>query len=1285
MQMKFLRITASAAIIFLVFFAGMSAAAPRIDPAVAAKTAAAGEEKTPVVVRYKEGYGHRGAVAVYAAMGSGFEERREYKEMNAVAGRISMAALEALMNDPNVASVDYDYPVRINLQDALPLINATTAHNAAAGDTRINGFGETICIIDTGINYTHPDLGGCNATSDINNGSCAKVVGGYNYCANDACSSENSNPADNHGHGTHVTGIAAANGTIRGAAPGASIVMIKALNSLGSGSFSDVEAGIRWCTNNATRLNITVISMSLGTDTLYTGTCDGSYTTLADAINNATLHNISVLAAAGNANNATAISSPGCIANSTAIASSTKTDAMSSFTNRNSLVQLIAPGTSINSTSISGGYTVLSGTSMATPAAAGAFALLHAYERLESGTNLTPAAIRSALNSTGKPISDAASNRNYSRINLLPAVSSLDSTAPSVSVSSPANTTFATLNITLNFTASDNVALGGCWLINTTGGNVSLPGCANITFTAAEGGNNITVYANDTNGNTNRSQVLFRADTVSPAVSLQSPANTTLGTNNITLNFTATDAAISSCFYSLNRAANISLLNCRNVTFLAASGSNSITVYANDTAGNINFSSMGFTVNITVPIITLQSPLNRTYDAPPPLNFTAIGNGIDRCWYSLDGGATNSTLASCGNISSIGLEGLNTLTLYANNSFGNTSSAALNFTVDTMLPRIIFAAPTPSNETFNTTFFVTVNATINDSVSSARLNFNGTSYDLGFSGGTWHVRLENLSDGNYTFNVTANDTANNTNISETRWVYINASRNVTSFTAGLDSTLAPRNISFSILNGTGEVTNSIVDVVRNYTLRLNLSNRIAEIVNFTWLSANASAVVNITDNVTTANITAAFSSSGGVLDSAIWVDMNNFTSNFTPRVVFPRSNRIFYYLSGSRSEPNITRITAECDASISSRPCYQINSTASLAYLQNFSGAAGGNDTQAPSATVSSPTATTYSSTNITLDFTAADNIAVDRCWYVLNGGGNTTLAGCGNITFIAAEGTNTFHLYINDTTGNQNATSINFSVSTPAASTSSGGGGGGGGGGGTLANPNKKIYLFSTPSSVKLNVTSNISSLVSIEIHVTRFMAASISVEKADIEGGPEGDVYQFINITPKDFTSAFRSASVTFLVPREWITKNSINQTTVALYRLGSGEWQRLETSLIREGANSLEYEAMTANFSIFAIAGTRLETEPQETPSVCAQVITPATNGTDCVKYSTPCDVPAGWMVVESCRLPVAEREEGQTKLPEQTTQDDMLVAALAVAAVLIFATAFIMNRSRQKKSL
>ncbi|HIJ10694.1 TPA: S8 family serine peptidase, partial [Candidatus Woesearchaeota archaeon] len=128
-----------------------------------------------------------------------------------------------------------------------PSVAGDTMHIRLVTDGSVtrDGF-----VIDQVINGT------TNVTMDWS--SCSRVAGGWDTYHDDA------NPLDDHGHGTHVAGIALSqNDTYKGVAPSASVVAVKAISANGKGYASDVLAGIEYCTSNAKRLNISVISMSL--------------------------------------------------------------------------------------------------------------------------------------------------------------------------------------------------------------------------------------------------------------------------------------------------------------------------------------------------------------------------------------------------------------------------------------------------------------------------------------------------------------------------------------------------------------------------------------------------------------------------------------------------------------------------------------------------------------------------------------------------------------------------------------------------------------------------------------------------------------------------------------------------------------------------------------------------------------------------------------------------------------------------------------------------------------
>ncbi len=328
-----------------------------------------------------------------------------------------------------IKKIYFSKEYKIDLQDSVPLINATTTWQRQISGVNFTGRGQTICIIDTGVNYSHPDLGECYGNNNAS--SACKVVGGWDFCSSSATctNSEDSDPMDVQGHGTHVSGIAAANGSIKGVAPDAKIVMIKASNN--TGTFWDVELqlGIEWCVNHAPEFNISVISMSLGGG-LYNNYCDNQEDPLdlTGTINLAVANNISVVVASGNGETINAISSPGCIQNATPVTSSPKSDnSISIFANTwndSSMLILDAPGENINSTTKTGDYGSWNGTSMATPHVAGAIAIINQYLKLGEQSR-TPQEIENILNSTGKQIYDSYSRRYFSRIDVYSAIRSL--------------------------------------------------------------------------------------------------------------------------------------------------------------------------------------------------------------------------------------------------------------------------------------------------------------------------------------------------------------------------------------------------------------------------------------------------------------------------------------------------------------------------------------------------------------------------------------------------------------------------------------------------------------------------------------------------------------------------------------------------------------------------------------------------------------------------------------------------------------------------------------------
>jgi subtilisin family serine protease len=210
------------------------------------------------------------------------------------------------------------------------------------------GKGVKIAILDTGVDYHHPDL-------------APNYKGGHDFINND------DDPMDDNGHGTHVAGIIAAarNGKgIVGVAPNAELYAVKVSDSKGKGSFSTLVEGINWAIDN----HMNIITMSI--------TGEGGSPALAKAVNVA-YHDFGIIlvAAVGNGNGEITFY-PAAYDEVIGVGSIDKDNNLSSFSLTGSDVEFVAPGTEIKSTWPEGKYAVLSGTSMATPFVTGAIALL---------------------------------------------------------------------------------------------------------------------------------------------------------------------------------------------------------------------------------------------------------------------------------------------------------------------------------------------------------------------------------------------------------------------------------------------------------------------------------------------------------------------------------------------------------------------------------------------------------------------------------------------------------------------------------------------------------------------------------------------------------------------------------------------------------------------------------------------------------------------------------------------------------------------------------------------
>ena len=296
-----------------------------------------------------------------------------YPEIQAVAADLSDKDIAELRAGGTVRYIEPDYIV-MALGPTIPWnIQQINADKVQAAN--INGTGVRVAVIDTGIDYTHPDLAGVYA-------------GGYNVLTGTG------DPMDDNGHGTHCSGILAATGSSRGiygTAPGISLYGVKVLAANGSGRISDVIQGIYWAKNNSMQ----VASMSLGSS--------GDSKALHDAVDDAAANGVLIVAAAGNSGVASGIGDtigyPAKYDSVLAVAAVNKYHHRASWSSTGSNLSISAPGVNIRSTIPGAAYATYSGTSMATPHVAGVAALV--YSAHPDWTNQQ---VRQQIENTATPL-----------------------------------------------------------------------------------------------------------------------------------------------------------------------------------------------------------------------------------------------------------------------------------------------------------------------------------------------------------------------------------------------------------------------------------------------------------------------------------------------------------------------------------------------------------------------------------------------------------------------------------------------------------------------------------------------------------------------------------------------------------------------------------------------------------------------------------------------------------------------------------------------------------------
>jgi subtilisin len=490
----------------------------------------------PVLIGFNRQPGLAQEALVRAAGG---RIKHTYHLVPVIAATLPQAAIDALQRNPSVTTIEPDglfhkVDAELDATWGVKHIGAGTVH-----DTGNKALNVPVAIIDTGIDYTHPDLGGCVI---IGNG--CKVAGGFDFVNNDA------NPMDDDGHGTHVAGTIAAldNGTgVVGVAPEAKLYALKVLDANGSGNFSDIIKALEWVVDNGT-IKITNNSYGSSSDpgTLVKAAFDNSYAA-------GVLH----IAAAGNSGNCTgktdSVGYPARYSSVVAVAATDSSDKRPCWSSTGSTVEVSAPGVSINSTKLGGGDIVYSGTSMASPHVAGVAALV-----LGTGASLTNVQVRDILTSTAQDLGAAGRDPlyGYGLVNAAAAVATVSSS------STPAVNVVLSTDKTSYTSGTDSAASLTAIITDETGASIS--GLASTAFASTVDGNGVSVTFTETGTH----------GTYTGVLALSSLGT---GTHNVSVNVTDARAlaGTGSASFAIQTITNATSVSVSSINYATSGGKNS--------------------------------------------------------------------------------------------------------------------------------------------------------------------------------------------------------------------------------------------------------------------------------------------------------------------------------------------------------------------------------------------------------------------------------------------------------------------------------------------------------------------------------------------------------------------------------------------------------------------------------------------------------------------------------------------------------------------------------------
>tara|TARA_B100000029_G_scaffold147026_1_gene142384 strand:+ start:99 stop:2117 length:2019 start_codon:yes stop_codon:yes gene_type:complete len=330
----------------------------------------------------------------------GFQTQFRYWLIDSIAGSVELSRIHELLELPGVVFIELDGILEIQMEDVVP----THGVDLVWQDTGYTGAGVTMAIIDTGIDANHSgldDLDDDNSTNDT------KVIAFYDAVNNPgATNGSEIFPYDDNGHGTHCAGITAGTGAPSfqhiGVAPHANLVGVKVLSGGGSGSYAQVMAGMEWTVEKRHEFNIRAASMSLGGPAVseWTTSEQESVNRMANEMMRA---GVAIFIAAGNSAFSAQIGTPGSAEDAITVGALDKDTSIAVYSSQGPTEEgrikpnLAFVGSSVNApdANTGDGYVALSGTSMATPGAAGVGVLM-----FQANPDLSPFDVRNIMQET---------------------------------------------------------------------------------------------------------------------------------------------------------------------------------------------------------------------------------------------------------------------------------------------------------------------------------------------------------------------------------------------------------------------------------------------------------------------------------------------------------------------------------------------------------------------------------------------------------------------------------------------------------------------------------------------------------------------------------------------------------------------------------------------------------------------------------------------------------------------------------------------------------------------